>query len=271
MRYVILRDDDTNALTPPECLERLYRPFLRRALPVNLATIPEVDVDTRTANGELEGYLLGSKGAKTGWLDIGSNAELMDYLRENHGYHLIQHGCHHDAMEFNGLDGREAARRLELGSRKLMEAGFPRPETFVAPYDKLSRASFAEAAKRFQVISTGWFELGRLPRSWWPRYLLKKMRRVEHWQVGGTRLLSHPGCLLSCHRPCHQMLDAVRACVARRRLTVLATHWWEYFPGGRPNELFIEVLHAAADYLAGEPDLKVISFADLAARRDISV
>ena len=27
MRYVIIRDDDTNALTPVECLERLYRPF----------------------------------------------------------------------------------------------------------------------------------------------------------------------------------------------------------------------------------------------------
>ena len=37
MRYVILRDDDTNALTPIECLETLYRPFLDRGLPVNLA------------------------------------------------------------------------------------------------------------------------------------------------------------------------------------------------------------------------------------------
>ena len=34
MRYVILRDDDTNALTPVEWLERLYRPFLDRDLPV---------------------------------------------------------------------------------------------------------------------------------------------------------------------------------------------------------------------------------------------
>ena len=28
MHYVILRDDDTNALTPVGCLEQLYRPFL---------------------------------------------------------------------------------------------------------------------------------------------------------------------------------------------------------------------------------------------------
>jgi hypothetical protein len=34
MHYVILRDDDTCAYTPPACLERLYRPFLERGMPV---------------------------------------------------------------------------------------------------------------------------------------------------------------------------------------------------------------------------------------------
>ena len=32
MKYVIIRDDDTCALTPIECLETLYRPFLDRSL-----------------------------------------------------------------------------------------------------------------------------------------------------------------------------------------------------------------------------------------------
>ena len=54
MRYVILRDDDTNALTPVECLEKLYRPFLARGLPVNLATVPEVRMDARTPEGTRE-------------------------------------------------------------------------------------------------------------------------------------------------------------------------------------------------------------------------
>src|SRR5437870_3824758 len=58
MRYVILRDDDTNALTPVDCLERLYRPFLDRGLPVNLATIAKVRTDTTGAGGALEGYLV---------------------------------------------------------------------------------------------------------------------------------------------------------------------------------------------------------------------
>src|SRR5947208_14967114 len=58
MQYVIIRDDDTNALTPVECLERLYRPMLDRGLPVNLATIPSVATNTQMADGRTEGYLL---------------------------------------------------------------------------------------------------------------------------------------------------------------------------------------------------------------------
>ena len=61
MRYVIIRDDDTNALTPVACLEHLYRPFLDRGLPVNLAAIPDVSTDTRMAQGTLEGYLFPNK------------------------------------------------------------------------------------------------------------------------------------------------------------------------------------------------------------------
>src|ERR1041385_8037951 len=133
MRYVILRDDDTNALTPVECLERLYRPFRERGLPVNLATIPDVSTDARTPEGKLEGFLSVDNGHGSGvfenienrtsnienprgemraqrtldvgcsMLDVGcssrtvsitENATLVQYLREN-GYGILQHGCHH--------------------------------------------------------------------------------------------------------------------------------------------------------------------------------
>ena len=49
----------------------------------------------------------------------------------------------------------------------------------------------------------------------------------------------------------------------KRRLTVLVTHWWEYFRDGKPDEHFIAHLHETADYLAKQPDLKVISFSEL--------
>jgi hypothetical protein len=263
MRYVILRDDDTNALTPPHCLERLYRPFLNRGFPVNLATIPEVNVHTRMADGALEGYLCNRDGGTADKMAIGSNPALVNYVRENSGYHVVQHGCHHDQMEFDNPDRTEAARRIERGTQALLEAGFPRPRTFVAPYDKLSRASLAEVAARFRVLSTGWFELRRLPRAWWPMFAVKKLRHADHWRIGGTWLLSHPGCLLSCHRPTHEILDAIIHSVETRPLTVLVTHWWEYFRGGQPDDPLIDVLHETADCLGRRRDVKIISFGEL--------
>jgi hypothetical protein len=265
MRYVILRDDDTNALTPVECLERLYRPFLERALPVNLAVIPNVRTDAATPEGRPEGFLFGKNGVDAPMLPIGDNRSLVRYLRDNPGFHVLQHGYHHEPFEFDRKDGNEIRRRLEEGTRLLLEAGIPAPQTFVAPHDKFSRESLAEVARRFRVISTGWFELQRLPFSWWPKYALKKIAGAPHWQVGGALLLSHPGCLLSCHRPRAAMLDLIKRQIESCQLSVLVTHWWEYFRNGEPDEPFIQVLHETAEYLARDSSIEVISFDELAA------
>ena len=263
MHCVILRDDDTNALTPVDCLERLYRPFLDRNLPVNLAVIPHVRTDVTMPDGQPEGFLAGNRGNRPPALTVGSNRELVDYLRANRGFNLAQHGYHHDYFEFDRSDRAEIGRRLDQGARLLSEAGFPAPQTFVAPYDRLSRVSLQEVARRFAVLSTGWFELRRLPLSWWPRYALKKMLKRPHWRIGRTLLLTHPGCLLSCDRPYRTMLAEIKAAVEARPLTVLVTHWWEYFRNQRPDPAFVNVLHQTADYLAQQPGLKVISFDDL--------
>ncbi|EEF63231.1 DUF2334 domain-containing protein [Pedosphaera parvula] len=265
MRYVIVRDDDTNALTPINCLETLYRPFLRRGLPVNLATIPNVRTTTKIPDGRFEGFLMARNGRTPETLPIGSNRQLVGYLRSNPGYNIVQHGLYHDYFEFDCQDQMEVRRRLDDGTRLLMEAGFPKPKTFVAPYDKFSRTSLNEVARRFPVLSSGWFELGRLPLAWWPKYLLKKITKKPHWEVRKTALLSHPGCLLSCHRPYNSMLNEVRKAVQRGRVTVLVTHWWEYFRDNEPDEEFICQLHQTAAYLANAPYIKVISFDELAA------
>jgi hypothetical protein len=267
MHYVILRDDDTNALTPVECLEKLYRPFLDRRLPVNLAVIPQVRTDVTLAGGQPEGFLLGKNGDTLPTMPIRNNEKLVQYLLNNPGYHILQHGCHHDYFEFDGEDRADISHRLDQGMRCLLEAGFRRPQTFVAPHDKLSAVSLTEVAKRFCILSTGWFELGRLPCSWWPRYCLKKLRRTPHWHNGRNLLLSHPGCLLSCNRSYDTMLDRIKETVESQTLTVLVTHWWEYFRNARPDETFIAVLHRTADYLDSHPDIQLISFDDLLERR----
>ncbi len=263
MHYVILRDDDTNALTPVECLEQLYRPFLDRGFPVNLAVIPYVRTDTISTNGTLEGFLFAKHVDTPLELPIGGSAELVNYLDGNPGFHVLQHGCDHSLFEFGSDQRDDIANRLDQGAASLAAAGFRAPHTFVAPYDRFSRVSLSEVAKRFPIISSGWFELRRLPFAWWPQYAMKKMLKRPHWQVGPTTLLTHPGCLLSFQRPYPTMLESVKQQIKSRRLTVLVTHWWEYFRDDKPDTAMVGILHATAEWLAGNPHVRVISFDDL--------
>jgi hypothetical protein len=264
VRYVILRDDDTNALTPVDCLERLYRPFLERGLPVNLATIPEVSTTATMANGEPEGFLLAKNGEKQPAVPIAFNKELVRYILGNPGYHVVQHGCHHDYLEFRDTNPKRIRELLDCGASRLSEAGFPPAETFVAPYDKFSRTALLEVQRRFKVVSSGWYEFRGLPSAWLPRYALKKLSGATHWRVGQTLLLTHPGCLLSFQRSYGTMLEMVRKHISARSLTILVTHWWEYFRGNQADEPFIGLLHEVAEYLASSQELKVASFAELA-------
>src|SRR5947209_6600959 len=167
MPYVILRDDDTNALTPPHCLERLYRPFLERGLPVNLSVIPEVRANLTQPDGQPEGFVnfngmaLGSpsrsrciENSASETIPIAKNQELVAYLQNNSGYEILQHGCHHDYFEFARRDRPQIVNRIEQGTRRLLEAGFPKPLTFVAPHDKFSDISLLEVSRHFPVVST---------------------------------------------------------------------------------------------------------------------
>ena len=263
MRYVIIRDDDTCALTPVACLEELYRPFLQRGLPVNLATIPRVNTQAVWRDGSPEGFRAFASGREPPHLALAENPGLIAYLQANPGFRLALHGYEHTYLEFQRADGADLARRLDHGLAAFAQAGLPRPSTFVAPYDQLSTAALRAVARRLPILSTGWFELRRLPASWWPAYLRKKVGRTPHWRVGGTRLLTHPGCLLSHQRDLSRMLDTIRKALASSPLTVLVTHWWEYFHRGTRNAAYIDVLHQTAALLAGEADLRVIAFADL--------
>lgn len=263
MRYVILRDDDVNALTPIDCLERLYKPFIDRRLPVNLAVIPNVSTKVLLPNGQPEYFLFTKQEEAPDTLTIGSNKLLVKYLLDNNGYHIAQHGYRHDVNEFDSLDRQNIIFRMDQGMKLLMEAGFDKPKTFIAPYNKLSWISFQEAAKRYPIISTNWFQRSRLPFRWWPQYAVKKILNKPHWKAGKTILLSHPSSYLSCFRPYDTILEGVKANIQSQTLTVLLTHWWEYFRENKPDQALIDILHRTADYLANDPDIKVISFDNL--------
>jgi hypothetical protein len=224
-----------------------------------------VRANTVRTDGKPEGFLFAGRFSRCS-VPITRNAALVRYLHENPGYRIAQHGYHHTMNEFETEKSEEICERLEQGAHVLETAGFARPATFVAPYDKYSRTSIQEVARRFRVFSTGWFELRRIPQTWWFFYAWKKIMGRPHWRMGETLLLSHPGCLLSYHRPSAEMLGMIKNVIARQQLTVLVTHWWEYFRNGQPDEPFVRVLHETAAWLADQPDVRVISFDDIAHR-----
>ena len=271
-RYVVLRDDDTNAWTDPDCLERLYRPFLDRDLPVNLAVIPAVTSDARRADGRREAFLGAGASLEGSGRAVGANNALCDYLHGNKGYHIVQHGYDHRFNEFASRERGDIQWRIDQGTARLEEAGFARPSAFVAPYDQISRAAYSALIGRFGVVSTGWFERSRIPLRWWPAYVRKKIRNAPHWMVGGTCLLSHPGCILSRFGDRSRMMADIRRVVSSQRLTVLVTHWWEYFPEGHPDEEMIAILQQTAEMLAADPEIRVVPLSTVAsiAREDTS-
>ena len=63
------------------------------------------------------------------------------------------------------------------------------------------------------------------------------------------------------------MLEEIKKSIASRRLTVLVAHWWEFYRTGEPDHPFINILHETADYLAGDKEIKVISFEDVLTQR----
>ncbi len=269
MRTVLIRDDDVNATTPPERIERLYRPFLARGFPVNLSVIPEVRTDTRLSDGRLEGFLHGPRAGKPGTLPIGENPALVGYLRGEPGYCLAQHGLHHDfpggRFEFDGRDAADLEARITRGLARFDEAGLDRPCAFVAPQDRMSRAAMDLVARRFPVVSGSWYDVRRVPRRWWPSYLLqKKVLRREAFRLGGALFLSHPGCRFRPDRDPEAARRQVLDHVASHDVTVVVLHHWEFFPGDREDPARVRALHALAEDLAATPGQRVVAFTDLA-------
>lgn len=265
MRYVILRDDDANGLTPPHMLEQLYRPFLEKGMPVHLATIPEVRTDIVAPDGDLEGFLTGPGAGKPGALPVEENAALVEYIKHEPLYRVLQHGLRHEFVdghyEFERDDEADLAARIERGLERLRDAGLGKPTTFVAPQDKLSRVAMRLVMRRFPIVSTGWYDLDKVPRRYWGRYLWsKKVARERHWRTSRNALFSHPGCILSYRRDPSTIVPALTTQILGGQITVVVSHHWEYFRGGKRNEAYIGALHELCDWLAAQKGLRVITF-----------
>lgn len=271
MKFVILRDDDANATTPPEWISACVGPFVDKGLPVQLAVIPEVDTQIRIVDGSLEGFLTGSMAGTPGVAPISMNTKLVDYIRNQPLLGVVQHGLTHRILdgrfEFDEPDSTKVARWLDRGTRCLLDASFPKPKTFVAPQDTLSRPAFREVVRRFRHYSTGWFQRSRLPIEVWPQWLCSRLSGApDVWKVGGLTLFSHPGCLLSCNRPVDGMASVIIDRIRAHVCTVVVLHHWEYWRNGVADRVRLDVLGELAEFLEKSREVEVVTF-DRAAER----
>lgn len=253
LRYVIIRDDDTNALTPIDCLETIYRPFLDHNLPVSLAVIPCVDTRICRTTGEAECYLPNPTTALADRIPIGKNPKLVHYLSST-AYELAMHGCYHTQNEFDMQDRAQVIQCIETGFKHFLEAGLQKPTAFVAPYEAISKVAFSELVKQFATLSSNWYSLKKVPYAFWPALTLKKLSGNQHWRAAHCLCLSRPQQFFS---SIPYTLDEIIEYIENNQLTILLTHWWEFFDneGARKKAL----LHELARYLAASPTIKVVT------------
>lgn len=265
VRYVILLDDDVNAFTPAEFLEILYRPFFERALPVSIAIIPNISkISPFTAHGDKDFLVEKSQQEDLYYLPVGSNRTLVNYLLKNLGYEIVQHGNRHEEGEFLHYNRQKLISSIEEGRSCMIEAGFAAPKVFVPPQGKLSKVALEELLKVYELISSTAYEKEQVPYSCWVYYIYKKLMRHEHWKVGDVTLLTTVGdYYFSASYPVDGILEHLKRTIASRRLSVVNSHWWEYFKEGKPNYKLIDALHGFADFLAENPLIKVIVFRSL--------
>ena len=62
-------------------------------------------------------------------------------------------------------------------------------------------------------------------------------------------------------------MDSVRDAIEGASLTVLVSHWWEFFRGGIPDDELIGTIHEVADWISSRSDIQVVTFSDVAGGR----
>lgn len=270
MKYVLIRDDDTHSFTPPEWLDKIYQPFLEKGQPVNLSVIPKVTPAAKTQSGEPEHYLMGRDVSSSDDGTLHGSSPIVSYLKQNPTFHLAQHGFTHEPaeghFEFEGADAAGIRDKLLAGIRAFLDAGLRKPAAFVAPQDRLSAVALTEIMREYACVSCGWYPLHSVPRAHRLPFLFQqKVLRQRHYRLGRTLLLTHTGWILTRNREPADILAAVENAIDSQHLTVFMTHWWEYYPEGRPSTSMLSMLNRVSDYLRSREDVKVVSYDDLLA------
>lgn len=236
MRLVLLRDDDANATTDPERLERVYAPLLDAAMPVCFAVIPNVALDTMGPDGRREGFLSPTTPATGGTRALEPSDPLAAWLRRHDAHvdvllHGLSHGRVREGTELGALGRDEAAARLREG-RQLLRAALDRvPLGFVAPWDAVSPGALAAITDAFDLFSTGFVDRRRLPLRAWPAHVRERLTQSGAVRVGRSWVLRHGGCRITGTTPPEDVARIVDELCARARVAVIVLHHWHFGDG----------------------------------------
>jgi hypothetical protein len=250
MTYLLLRDDDANATTDPDELARIYAPLLDAGLPIAFSVIPDAALDTRAPDGRREAFLHRSTPHEDRSIALTSDAPLARWLRrERASVDVLQHGTTHRRVrggtEFGALSEAEAQARLARGETILREALGREVDGFVAPWDRLSAASFRAVCQRYRLLSTGWVDLDLLPPADWFAHIAERARRSETLRVGSCRVLRHRGGRIGSQTAPEAVPAIVRALTDRADVAVVVLHHWMY-AGPEPHPAIVALAAAIA-------------------------
>jgi hypothetical protein len=254
MSVVLVRDDDANATTPPERLERTYAPLLDAGVPVSFAVIPAVALDTLAPDAQRERFIDPDAERTDRELALTSDAALARWLRAHEGQvgalvHGLSHRRRRGGTEMGSLGFDESAQLLEAGLAIMTEALHAAPIGFVPPWDVLSAGALRAVAACFDLVSMGWVDRARLPPSAWPAHALERLGGREALRVGRTWLLRHRGGLIRATTP-PQQVGTILASLARGAdVAVVVLHHWMFWSGPQPHPAIVALGRALRGHM----------------------
>jgi peptidoglycan/xylan/chitin deacetylase (PgdA/CDA1 family) len=249
MGIIVVRDDDPNATTRPERLERVYAPLFDAGIPVNFSVVPEVALDVRRDDGRRELFLDESAEDCDSVEELTDATPLAAWLRRHEGaVDVFVHGLSHRRLrartEFGALDQAEAALRIERGISIMERALGRRPVGFVPPWDALSAGAVRAATEAFDLISTAWVDRHRLPFGAWPAFVIERLGRREALKIDHAWLLRHRGGKLTADTRAPAVPAIVEQLTRGADVAVIVLHHWMFWEKAEPHPVIVALARA---------------------------
>lgn len=253
MLNFVIRDDDVNAFTDPERLEKIYG-SMYHSVPVSFAVVPfQANCNSAEVPPEF-------RGNAERCFPLGDNKSILHYLRSRlvrGAATVMLHGYSH--ANINGLPeyvgGKGLVQKTVEGKRYLESILPVRVRVFVPPHNSLSRrGATAVASARLDVLGAfGYYPWERAVNT---ASLASLACIVGHWMLHGRRLRWPRPVSLGDHQEfyCYGLVPGVSFEDLRKGIDFaarakgdfcVATHYWELWEHPRMRDILMRVVDYA--------------------------